>query len=163
MLLEAGRTTGGLESTVLDMTSTPPRVLRPGLIVRAEIEAVIGSVDVSGANAEASNLKSPGMLERHYAPATPLECVPEDRGTCARQLRDQGSKVGWLTYAPIAANEPDVSMVGLPGDPEGYGAGLYAALRELDAMGLDRILVALPPQTDEWLAVHDRLRRAAAR
>ncbi len=50
----------------------------------------------------------------------------------------------------------------LPSDPAGYAAQLYAVLHELDAAGLDRILVTLPPDSDDWLAVRDRLRRAAA-
>jgi L-threonylcarbamoyladenylate synthase len=50
----------------------------------------------------------------------------------------------------------------LPADAAGYSAGLYAALHQLDAAGLDRIVVETPPEGDEWLAVHDRLRRAAA-
>jgi L-threonylcarbamoyladenylate synthase len=53
-------------------------------------------------------------------------------------------------------------VVALPADPEGYAAGLYAALHALDGAGLDRIVVASPPDAEEWLAVRDRLRRAAA-
>jgi L-threonylcarbamoyladenylate synthase len=51
----------------------------------------------------------------------------------------------------------------MPADAAGYAASLYAVLHDLDARGLDRILIELPPDTDDWLAVRDRLTRAAAR
>ncbi|HTU92605.1 MAG TPA: L-threonylcarbamoyladenylate synthase, partial [Gemmataceae bacterium] len=80
MLLDGGPTSGGIESTVLDLTATPPRLLRPGLIGVAEIEAVIGSLArVCSLTVAVQNspqpLPSPGMMPRHYAPRTPLECV----------------------------------------------------------------------------------------
>jgi L-threonylcarbamoyladenylate synthase len=55
-----------------------------------------------------------------------------------------------------------VAVAAMPHDPDGYAARLYAALYALDALGLDRIVAARPPETEEWLAVRDRLRRAAA-
>jgi L-threonylcarbamoyladenylate synthase len=64
--------------------------------------------------------------------------------------------------SPGAAPVPGVMVRVLPSDPVSYASHLYAVLHELDAAGLDRILVTMPPDTDDWLAVRDRLRRAAS-
>src|SRR5205085_9568847 len=81
LVLDGGPTAGGLESTVLDLTTTPPRLLRPGLVSPAEIEEVVGPiVRLSASRVEDEKpLPSPGMLTRHYAPRAPLESV-EDEG-----------------------------------------------------------------------------------
>ncbi len=162
MILDAGPVPGGLESTVLDLTTSPPRLLRPGLLSPREIEKVIGLVTRGSrpvAEAEVV-LPSPGMLSRHYAPRTPLECAEGDGRACVEELLRSGLRVAWLTFGP--ADLRDVVMVPMPRDPAGYAARLYAALHELDAAGVDRIVAALPPPADEWLAARDRLRRAAA-
>jgi L-threonylcarbamoyladenylate synthase len=165
LVLDGGPTTGGLESTVLDVTSTPPRLLRPGLIGPAELEAVIGSVTCShtAASETVGVLPSPGMLPRHYAPRTPLECVEGSGRDRVQELAAKGRPVGWLTLGPPdGAPPPHTPVVSLPVEPAGYAAGLYAALHALDELGLERIIVALPPDTAPWLAVRDRLRRASA-
>ena len=75
------------------------------------------------------------------------------------ELCGQGLRVGWLTHLE-EANPVEVRIV-LPSDAAGYSAQLYAALHRLDDAGVDRIVVEMPPACDEWLAVQDRLRRAA--
>src|SRR5438874_1742255 len=78
---DAGPATRGIESTVLDLTTTPPRLLRPGPITPGQLEAIIGPITriVSSVNEEKTPLASPGMLPRHYAPRTPLECAGVER------------------------------------------------------------------------------------
>ena len=102
------------------------------------------------------------MLPRHYAPRTPLECTADGRARVEELLRD-GGRVGWLTLSPTPAEPVPAGLVvrPLPADPAGYAARLYAALHALDDAGVDRIVVDRPPDGDEWLAVRDRLRRAA--
>jgi L-threonylcarbamoyladenylate synthase len=158
MLLDAGPTSGGLESTVLDLAGPKPRLLRPGLIVPAEIEAIVGPLSRARSSPE-TTLRSPGLLEKHYSPRTPLECTDEASERIHR-LAEQGLRLGLLTYRAEAV-PAGAQIVVLPEDAQAYAAGLYAALHELDAAGLDRILVTLPPDTEEWLAVRDRLCRAA--
>jgi L-threonylcarbamoyladenylate synthase len=94
-------------------------------------------------------LPSPGLLTRHYAPRTALECAatPAEAEFLANLYETAGLKVA--RYAP-------------PADPTAAAAALYADLHALDASGFDRIIVALPPDTDAWRAVRDRLTRAAA-
>jgi L-threonylcarbamoyladenylate synthase len=163
MLLDGGPTPGGLESTVLDVTTTPPRLLRPGLVSRHDLEELIGPVETGADSSAVAPARSPGVLERHYAPSVPLECV-RDSSPRVKELCLAGMRVGWLTIGPAAEGRlSGVFTVELPADAAGYSAQLYAALHSLEAMRLDRIVVELPPQGDAWLAVHDRLRRAAAR
>jgi L-threonylcarbamoyladenylate synthase len=158
LLLDGGPTTGGLESTVLDVTTDPPRLLRPGLVTTAELEALIGSIDRTPPSTNEPT-RSPGQMQRHYAPRTPLEVTPNS-GERVEELSGQGLRVGWLTYENTGPT-PTLRII-LPRDAAGYAAGLYAALHRLDDAGLDRIIVETPPPGDEWLAVHDRLRRAAS-
>jgi L-threonylcarbamoyladenylate synthase len=161
MLLDAGPVPGGIESTVLDVTTDPPRLLRPGLVSPAQIEAVIGRIVLPAAMAPSgSPLPSPGMLTRHYAPRTPLELAEDDGRARVEELRRAGLRVGWLTFGGDQLDS--VTTVTMPADPAGYAAALYAALHILDGAAVDRIIVAQPPDAPEWLAVRDRLRRAAA-
>lgn len=169
-LLDGGPTSGGIESTVLDLTATPPRLLRPGLIGIAELEAEIGTLAWNRSLAVVAQsgtqpMPSPGMMPRHYAPRTPLECV--ERGKEPERLAlllCDNCRLGWIRFAgpDSAILSSRVLLHILPFDPAAYAAQIYAVLHELDAAGLDRILVTLPPDTAEWLAVRDRLRRAAA-
>ena len=143
MILDGGACEIGLESTVLDTTVRPFAILRPGAISRAAIEAVVGSVSQN----PGPQRKSPGMYPRHYAPNTPVEIVDQ------LALRDGG----------ITLDQPQNEwQIRLPSDPAGYGAGLYAALRQLDETGLLCIRIQAPPRFPEWEAVWDRLKRASS-
>jgi len=164
LILDGGPTPGGIESTVLDVTKQPPCLLRPGPISKADIEAVIGSILLYPAiPAAVSPLPSPGLMARHYAPRTPLECVVDGPGR-AFALAGEGIAVGLITMGDQTDDLalPGVQVLTLPANPAGYAAQLYAALHVLDDAGLQRLVVTLPPDTPEWLAVHDRLRRASA-
>jgi L-threonylcarbamoyladenylate synthase len=163
MLLDAGPVPGGLESTVLDLTTDPPRLLRPGLISPQQIEAVIGPIaGLPPAAAGRDPMPSPGLLARHYAPRTPLECVTDDGAARVGALSRAGRRVAWLTLqSPGQATLSGVVLVVMPADPAAYAARLYAELHDLDECCMDRIVAQLPPEQPEWLAVRDRLRRAA--
>jgi L-threonylcarbamoyladenylate synthase len=162
MVLDGGPTVGGLESTVLDLTTIPPRLLRPGLIGPAEIEAVIGIIHrpVKHAATETEPLRSPGMLGRHYAPRAALTVHAADGRAVVESLVQQGKKVGWVTFD--TANIPGVKAVIMPRRPDEYAARLYAVLHDLDRAGVEHIVVERPPDDERWLAIHDRLRRASA-
>src|SRR5262249_21656699 len=145
-ILDAGPTRIGLESTVLDLSVSPPRLLRPGHITPPEIEAVIGAIarqesSVSGDKA----LLSPGMLQRHYSPQTPLECLSASHRRVAELVKSR-QRVGWLTHSdsPQAVGKKDVDVVIMPREPRAYAARLYAELHQLDQRRLDRIIVEMP-------------------
>jgi L-threonylcarbamoyladenylate synthase len=167
MILDGGPTRGGLESTVLDLTTSPPRLLRPGLITPAEIEAVVGPIlrpTSQTRNPTPEPARSPGTMGQHYAPRTPLECVTEESDVeRIDTLLHQGLRVAWLTFADrqLSKTHAGVIIRSLPRDAAPYAAAMYAALHDVDEAGLDRIVVTLPPAGEEWLAVHDRLRRAS--
>lgn len=167
LILDGGPCGRGLESTVVDCTSDPPRILRPGPLSRAELEAALGGPVVwHGGDADASPVRSPGMQSRHYAPRTPLE-LPAASAARVTELLAAGRRIGWLT---LAADDPqvrqlagsrDAVVVPMPADPERFGSMLYATLHALDHRGLDVVIVDTPPDTDAWRAVRDRLARAA--
>jgi L-threonylcarbamoyladenylate synthase len=159
LILDAGPTQVGLESTVLSLAESPPRLLRPGHITPAQIEAVIGPIQRGAGVMTKGALPSPGMLARHYSPRTPTEVIEGSGADRIRALIEAGQRVGWLT---MRSGNERAEMRVMPSDPGEYGARLYAVLHELDQLGLDRIVVDLPPATDEWLAVRDRLVRASA-
>jgi L-threonylcarbamoyladenylate synthase len=159
ILLDGGSARVGIESTVVDLTGEP-RLLRPGMIPVAALEAVIGPL-APGVPEPAGNAPrlSPGQVERHYAPRAALELLSREQLESAARSGIAGS-VGVLVYSDVRLPQGTVS-VRLPDDADGYARGLYAALHQLDHAGCERILVELPPDTPEWHAVHDRLRRAA--
>lgn len=159
MILDAGPTPGGLESTVLDVTVTPPRLLRPGLVTPVELEEAIGPIEWLSGGDSSETSRSPGLQERHYAPRTPLE-LRADGAARVMELVHQGKRVGWMTWgqAPLQA-----VVERMPADPRAAAAALYAALHRLDLADLDCVIVDEPPKGDAWLALRDRLERAQAK
>lgn len=145
LILDGGSTPVGIESTVLSLASDPPLLLRPGMITREEIEAVIGPVEVRTSAAADAAHPAPGMHARHYSPRTPLLLVRD------RALPAQGRGV-YLRHGET-----------MPAQPRDYAAALYATLHRCDEEGYDWIAVEEPPELPEWDAIRDRLRRAAAR
>jgi L-threonylcarbamoyladenylate synthase len=164
LILDAGPTTGGIESTVLDLSQAPARLLRPGLVPPGKIEEVIGPIDRAPPSPRPDGaLASPGLLERHYAPAATLECVDDPASPHVRWLLEKGFRVGWLTFQDLLLEREGLIVLRMPRRAVEYAAQLYAALHQLDALGVTRIVADWPPDTEEWLAVRDRLRRAASR
>ncbi len=174
LILDAGPTPGGLESTVLDVTTNPPRLLRPGLVTIGQLHAVIGAIDTGkysqryGSASEPGDtpLRSPGLLARHYAPRAKIILVERDLAAASiKELSSQEARVAWLRL-PAHPNplptEEGVLIIEMPFDAASYSARLYAALHEADDAGASVIVVDLPPEGDAWRAVHDRLRRGAA-
>src|SRR5262249_33711246 len=91
------------------------------------------------------------------------ECSEGAAAARVSELSRQGLKVGWLKFGGIdSPGQPGVTAIGLAQDPVAYAARLYAALHELDDAGVDRIIVELPPNTEPWLTVRDRLHRASS-
>jgi L-threonylcarbamoyladenylate synthase len=158
-ILDGGACRVGIESTVLDISSDVPRILRPGSITRTQIEKALGRRievgPISGPH------RSPGQMPRHYAPKTPaaLSELPTEINENARPM-----KTAYLYFSDSNTWRNVVQLaIRLPDNAAGYAAGLYAALRQLDDSGADQILIEKPPQTDEWTAVWDRLTRATTK
>jgi L-threonylcarbamoyladenylate synthase len=154
LVLEGGPSDVGIESTIVDLSRTTPVLLRPGQISKQELESLIGTIG----DKAASSPRHSGGLERHYAPSTPARLVPThalDKEIAA--LKDR--------VAVLAFSRPDERVdfwLRMPREPQAYAQRLYAALRELDSANCEQILVEAPPDTAEWAAVRDRLKRACS-
>ena len=157
VVLDGGECEVGIESTIVDVSGNVPRILRPGHIRKPQLEAVIGPV------AEGAQEQSPrvsGSLQSHYAPHTRTELLPRPRLLeRAQDCLRNGENVLVLSIAHAVGTIPGLVLAD---SPESYGHDLYAALRELDAHRADRLLVESPPLQPDWIAVLDRLSRAAA-
>lgn len=159
-LLDGGPSTVGIESTVLDLTGERPVLLRPGGVSVAELEAITGPLARIEQVDEAKPRSSPGMSERHYAPRGRLELI--DRRELEARIEGSERPLGAILLEPIESVPGIDHLLSMPSDPRDYARLLYAAMHTLDELGCVRILVERVPEHDEWTAVRDRLRRAAA-
>jgi L-threonylcarbamoyladenylate synthase len=174
MVLDAGGTDVGVESTVLDLTITPPQVLRPGAITLEALQSVLPSVAIASARAPGAPMRSPGLLSTHYAPRAPMTLYQGDAAATRDALADAvrrgiaaGRRVGVIVSAGdlrmLSGLPVFVAEVGPDENAEAMAARLYGALRELDAAEVDLIVAREPPREEGlWRALRDRLRRAAA-
>lgn len=160
VIIDGGPCEIGIESTVLDLTTDPPQVLRPGRISAEQIAHVLGapvSADASGP------ARAPGMLESHYAPGARVQVVPATAAASrAAAAVAQGLHVAVLAPDAVAGLPPECLVLGPVGTPDDYAARLYAAFRRADAEGAQVILAVPPPAEGIGIAVRDRLARASA-
>lgn len=160
MILDGGPCRVGLESTIVSLLEARPLILRPGIISRSMLAEALGEEIETGA-AEKITLRAPGMLASHYAPRTPLHKIPAaELDERASALVAQGQRVGVLTRRE-GAHKPGIYYFLLPDDPKGYAHELYDTLHKADAGHLDMLLIEEPPHDEAWLAVRDRVTRAA--
>jgi len=152
LILDGGPTTVGIESTVLSLAGPRPRLLRPGMVSRKDIEEAIGTIEEKPEIALGRAHPSPGLHPRHYSPRTRLLVV-----------RDAAApRSGRGAYLHRGETCPEgVRNVPMPPGPAAYAAVLYATLHALDREGLDWIAVEQPPEGPDWAGVRDRLERAA--
>src|SRR6185503_18749119 len=88
LIIDGGQSQVGIESTVLDLSVSPPRLLRPGMIHEESLLAVTGSLDVQQGGAATETLRSPGLLRKHYAPKARLAVLSwKDDRELAERLR----------------------------------------------------------------------------
>jgi L-threonylcarbamoyladenylate synthase len=161
MVLDGGPCAVGIESTILDLSAGTPRILRPGMLDAQAISKVLGYAPLLGGAQDIPRVS--GSMETHYAPRTPLKLVAaEDIEAAASKALGAGQRIALFTSQPLAPHHENIAWCPASADAAQFAHGLYARLRELDAMGFDLILVAAPPPDEAWRAVADRLRRAAA-
>lgn len=159
-VLDGGACDLGIESSIVDLSRDAPALLRPGHITAAQIEAVLGR-PLAAPDAQAP--RAPGTLAKHYAPRTPVMLMEADLVIeLAASLTRQGQRVAVLARSALQPVVAGVTWVAAPADPVAYGHDLYANLRMLDDAGCDALLVEEPPPGSAWIAVRDRLARAAA-
>lgn len=171
MILDAGPSSVGVESTVLDLTCVPPRLLRPGGITQEDLLAIIGDFDTTSQSAQ--NPRSPGTAQRHYAPNTAIVIIDDDDSTracatmfeLAREARRRGHRVGVLAYdddfVDVSIADLIVESLGAPDDDRQHAHRLYSSMRALEDQKVDLIIGRLPKALRMDVALRDRLRRAA--
>jgi L-threonylcarbamoyladenylate synthase len=161
IILDGGPTDIGVESTIVDLSGDRPVLLRPGGITPAQLAAALGE---SPDAPHAASPRASGTLPSHYAPTTPLDVIQSrDLEERANHLLQEGMRVAVLARRNTPSVRSGIAWHVISADAATYAHTLYAVLRDLDRGGYDRILVEEAPEGDAWLAVRDRLRRAAYR
>jgi len=165
LIVDGGQSQVGIESTVLDISSSPPQVLRPGMIHEQALLAVTGMV-AAGRSQKTGALRSPGLLRRHYSPKAKLvvwSWTSEAELTARnKECGVHPSRVHVIAHTriPSAAGFGRVSVI--PHDAPAYARAIYAELHQCDEAGAELIVVEALPDAPEWRPIADRLRRAAA-
>ena len=164
LVLDGGPCEVGIESAIVDCTQRRPALLRPGSLTRAQIEEAAGEPLRSR---DERSARAPGTLEAHYAPRATLRLMSREALVVALQVLGPAA-AGVAVYSQIPAETLGVQGRSkprhklMPGNAAAAGHELFAALRELDTLGVSLIWVEQPPDTPEWEGVRDRLQRAAA-
>lgn len=169
-ILDGGPCRIGVESTILDLTlSSRAKLLRPGGLAVEKLEKSLGKRILRPARKPATRQAhettaqvAPGMLPWHYSPATPSKLVRET--ALASALKLAGHDTRYLRFGRSIKLPKGIQGLSLSTNPQTAAHALFAALRSLDASGAKQLILAAPRQRGGlWEAVHDRLRRAAAR
>jgi L-threonylcarbamoyladenylate synthase len=151
LVLDGGKATLGLESTVIGFEGDEAVLLRPGAVSRGEIEAIAGPLR----KAQAETVRSPGQLASHYAPRARLRLNASD-------LRDGEALLAYGCGLAGSSGRSRILNLSPAGDLREAASNLFAMLRELDASGAETIAVMPIPDVDLGEAINDRLSRAAA-
>ncbi|OOE37246.1 threonylcarbamoyl-AMP synthase [Salinivibrio kushneri] len=155
-VIDGGPCQHGLESTIVDLTKRPFRVLRAGPITASELSAVLGET----VNApEQHDTVVPGNVGSHYQPNTRLQMVAADLSDLPAPHPEKRAA---LLHFGDAPTRDDLVCIAMPDDAARYGQALYHQLAQADQLDVDEIWLAQPPHGEAWLAVHDRLRRAVS-
>ena len=157
MVLDAGPTEIGIESTVLDMTVDPPAILRQGGLTKDQIENVIGIIRVT---APKELLKrSPGTRHRHYAPRAKLILISSIQEI--KTVKGGSGKIGLIYHSLDSSDLKHEYCRRLSRDTREFARSLFGAIRELDALGVDVILVERVEERGIGVAVMERLAKAS--
>jgi L-threonylcarbamoyladenylate synthase len=165
IILAGGASKIGLESTVLDLSSSVPTILRPGLVLAEDIARVLDT-DVLQDFAEAKDtLKSPGQMLRHYAPNAPLRLNAIDLNPGEALLAFSKTRFMGIKGGGSAADLPEDMIRNLSeeGDLHEAASNLFAMLKDLDRPGQKAIAVMPIPDHGLGIAINDRLKRASVR
>ncbi len=170
LILDGGDCAVGIESTIVDLSSGVPVLLRPGAITPEQIEQETGvRVLQAGARADSEKMtpRVSGSLKAHYAPNTPLRLYAAGAALdCISQYPDTKSHVALIVWDSEQMSDPQVlgashiQQVTIPEQSDLFASRLYRLLRDLDDHSWDLIVMPEPPLGQEWDGVRDRLQRA---
>ena len=167
-IVDGGPCAVGVESTIIDLTETPPRLLRPGGVTLEELEDVLGEVAVDPAVTRLMGAgerpRAPGMKYRHYAPRAPVTVVRGEPAEAARYIRrhiaDGDGVICFNEFVPLFEGHP-VEPIGPADDPAEHARRVFDALRYFDGTDAARIWAQCPDPVGIGLAVSNRLNKAA--
>jgi L-threonylcarbamoyladenylate synthase len=168
MIVDGGQSQVGIESTVLDLTVSPPEILRPGMIHAQALAAVCGEVQSPKSKVQSldSAFRSPGLLKKHYSPKARLVVLnwrnDADLNSQLSTFNLPRSTCHIIAHTTIPSGENLARVSVIPHDAEAFARALYAELHRCDEAGAEWIVVEAPPETPAWSAIADRLQRAAA-
>lgn len=158
-ILEGGRCEVGLESTILDLSSSQPTLLRPGLITTPQLEAILKKT-IHPRHEQSPRV--PGMAPVHYAPETQLFLISsQELHSFLDSLHPQDLPLAFLTRQRPSFEREGVHWILMSEQPQQYAHDLYLTLRSLDQQGFKKIIVEAVPLDPDWDAIHDRLQKAA--
>ncbi len=159
-IVDGGECDAGIESAIVDCSRGAPALLRPGVLTRDELEAVLGHpLREAGVDAP----RASGTLEAHYAPRAKLRLMPADQLRAALGvLAKTGVSPVAVYFRTVTPGRTVRAYRAMPDNPIAAAHELFSALRELDATGASLIWVETPPDAPAWDGVRDRLQRAAA-
>lgn len=153
-VLDGGDCAHGLESTIIDLTQRPFRILRSGPVSATQLSQTLG-MPVEAP--QAHSVAVPGNVTSHYQPNTRVRLVTLEQIETA-----QPGNIACVHISPLSSDIGFKTKT-MPNEVSQYSHDLYRALDEVDQWGCDEIWVERPPVSDEWLAVHDRLNRAQSK
>lgn len=157
LVLDGGPCQVGLESTIVDLSTPIPALLRPGAVTAEQLTEYLPNLEL---NPGASATHCSGRLESHYAPQALVETVS------AAELEPRLEAYRGQPIAVVSSEKPtgrfDAVWMQMPHDPIEYAQHLYARLREIDERQIERALVVLPPEAGIGRAIADRVHKAAA-
>ena len=167
-IVDGGPCSVGVESTIIDLTVTPPRLLRPGGLPLEALEAVLGTVTVDKAVrqklADGEQAKAPGMKYRHYAPKAPVTVITGTPGASAAYIAAHLTKhsgvICFDEYAPLFEGHT-IHRLGPSGDKLAQAQHVFDALRTFDGTDVTEIFAQCPDEGGLGLAVGNRLKKAA--
>ena len=160
LILDGGPCPVGVESTIVSLIGPQAELLRPGSITLEQLSAVIGPLSRSSSIVDQPT--APGQLARHYATQTPVTILTSAK---TRPTPANNERAGLLSFSEASAADERfaaVEVLSTTGDLREAARHLFAALRRLDAQGLDRIYVEPCQEEGLGMAIMDRLRRCAA-
>jgi L-threonylcarbamoyladenylate synthase len=168
LILDGGDCRVGIESTVVDLASSRPTILRPGAITRERLEQLLGPIDVALTTNQSTPAASPGRQPVHYSPTAPAFRFSQSDLDLLQNLfsSQRGGSTVFLTIdgtelaSQLRQWTNSVKIIEMPSSADDYARRLYAALHEADDRHPDMIWVQEPPDQTQWDAVRDRVSRA---
>jgi L-threonylcarbamoyladenylate synthase len=170
LIVDGGPSQVGIESTVLDLACSPPRLLRPGMIHTESLLAAMGGSALQTSAPDWSDsagafLRSPGLLPKHYSPKARLVLLKwRNDNDLAAQISKypvQRDRIHVIAHHAIALRQNFGRVAVIPRDAEAFARAIYSELHQCDEAGAELIVVEAPPTGEEWRAIADRLTRAA--